>query len=308
MSGALTGKLSDYFPPEFDERYYLKRNPDLPNDKGFDASAHYQATGRQEGRRASPAADRLHFLSCVPKGIDVLEVGPFHAPSFTGKGARYLDVLDSPALKKHAEAMKLPTDKVPSEIHYVSDTGDLSIVDAQFDVVFSSHAIEHQPNLLGHLNGAAKLLRPGGSYLLIIPDHRYCFDALQARTRVAEVIEAHLENRRFHSLKTIIEHTSQTTHNDPRRHWAGDHGTIENFEPRLEQAIATWRAHQGKYIDMHAWRFTPQSFRGICDNLNALKMLDLVASRVYDTPRDTCEFCVVMEKPVAANQAALAAS
>jgi predicted SAM-dependent methyltransferase len=292
-----TTTLAERFAPEYVESHYTGAHTDLRKFKGARARAHYEEHGRREGRRASPAADRTGFLSCIPYGVRTLEIGPFHAPAFKGPNVKYLDIMSRDALVAHAQKIKLSTENIPATIDFVSETGDLSVVDAQFDVVFSSHVVEHQPNFVGHLNAAARLLHPGGCYAMIVPDHRYCFDAFQQESCIGEVVEAHLQNRRLHSLKTIIEHTAQTTHNDVVRHWRGDHGEIDNVTQRLKSAISLWRAHQDKYVDMHAWRFTPQSFRAICEALASLDLLDLKLHRVYDTPHNTCEFCVVFEKP-----------
>ncbi len=61
-------------------------------------------------------------------------------------------------------------------IHFVSPTGNLEIVNECFDVVLNSHCIEYQPNLITHLNHIESILNPGGYYFVLEPDKRYCFD------------------------------------------------------------------------------------------------------------------------------------
>ena len=50
------------------------------------------------------------------------------------------------------KAVKLGRDpsKVP-DIHYHHPNGDLSIIDSKFDAIFSSHCIEHTPDIVSHL-------------------------------------------------------------------------------------------------------------------------------------------------------------
>lgn len=45
----------------------------------------------------------------------------------------------------------------------------------KFDVVFSSHMIEHSLDLIGHLNQVKSLLKPGGCYFFIAQDHDFTF-------------------------------------------------------------------------------------------------------------------------------------
>ena len=54
--------------------------------------------------------------------------------------------------------------------------------DLRFDVIYGSHVLEHQVDLIGHLQSLEKLLAPGGRVIEIIPDYRRCFDALRYPT------------------------------------------------------------------------------------------------------------------------------
>ena len=65
-----------------------------------------------------------------------------------------------------------------TKIDYVSSDGNLNIIKDKFDYVLSSHCVEHQPDLILHFKNVEKLLKKQGYYFLIIPDKRYCFDAL----------------------------------------------------------------------------------------------------------------------------------
>src|SRR4249919_1725326 len=119
---------------------------------------------------------RQRFVASVPLDKPVLEIGPFDRPWLSGSNVRYFDVLPQEQLRTRAatEFGRIP--KNCPHIHYVSPTGDLSIVDAEFGAVFSSHCIEHQPDVIRHLREVERLLRPGGLYYLIVPDKRFCFD------------------------------------------------------------------------------------------------------------------------------------
>ena len=143
----------------------------------------------------------------------------------------------------------------------------------------------------------ARLVGRGGLYFLIIPDKRYCFDHFLRESTIADVLDAYLTQRRLHSARSIIEHRVLTGHNDPLRHWKGDHGSPLLDHKRLVEALAEIEANRGKYVDVHAWQFTPQSFREVTDTLNKLALVPLRPLRVYETPAGRLEFCAVLHWP-----------
>jgi SAM-dependent methyltransferase len=241
-------------------------------------------------------ADRNAFVGLIPLTNSVLEIGPFAQPVLRGPHVRYVDVLSTEDLRKRARALGMDETKVPN-IGWVSNGSDLSVVNDTFDAVVSSHAIEHQPDFVGHLNQVADLLKPNGSYYLLVPDHRYCFDHFLTPSTVAQVLGAHLENRTVHSLSSVVEHRALTTHNDPARHWAGDHGDPnENRASRIASAIQEISDANGAYIDVHAWYFTPRSFREVITDLSATKHISFSVQRMFPTRPNSNEFWAILQK------------
>jgi SAM-dependent methyltransferase len=160
-------------PQAFDETMYRSLHLDLAHMTEAELLAHYETFGRKEGRTANGLRDRNGVVALVSKNATVLEIGPFCNPLLSGTNVSYFDVLSEEALV--ARASCLDPSGVP-HIEYVSPTSDLSIVDRRFDVVISSHCLEHQVDLIGHLKEVGHLLLPGGAYFLLVPDKRYCFD------------------------------------------------------------------------------------------------------------------------------------
>jgi SAM-dependent methyltransferase len=282
------------FPPEYCPDLLRSRNPDLA---GFDDDAlrsHYLSHGLREGRLASEAAVRENLVALVDPDAEVLELGPGWSPVFRGPKVRYLDVLTTEGLKARAVEHGAEESLCP-EIHYVNG---LNAIDRQFDVLFSSHNIEHQPDLVRHLSEAARVLRPGGVYMMLIPDKRYCFDHFLPETTIAEVLEAFMERRTRHAARHVIEHIALTAHNHPSEHWAGVHGQspFEGAAPRLKAALDKLQNAGDSYIDVHAWKFTPSSFRRIFADLGALGLAPFEVVRVYETPAGRNEFGVVLRK------------
>lgn len=284
-------------PLEFECEFYKTTNPDLESFDPARLAAHYSAFGLREGRCASPAAVRAGFLTAIDVELPTLEIGPFVNPALRGPSVTYADVLDQQGLQERAVRLGLSTEA--PEINFVCPNGDLSAIDRRFAQVFSSHCIEHQPDLIHHLQQVGDLLEPGGCYFLIVPDKRYCFDHFLPESTIADVLDAHQSKRRVHSLRSVIEHRALTTHNDCNRHWAGDHqdpGYRDSVAVRAAQAIREHVAANGSYVDVHAWQFTPESFRETMSMLFSLRFTSLRPARVYETPRSRLEFCAVLTR------------
>lgn len=244
-----------------------------------------------DGRKVS----RDQFVPILQNFGRALEIGPFDRPLLKQSSAKFFDVLSTDELRKRATELGKNPKRVPN-IDFVSPDADLWHINETFELIASSHAIEHQPDLVEHLRQVERLLAPGGVYALIIPDCRYCFDHFLPPSHIGDVIEAAFARRTRHGLSSIIEHRALTTHNVPLRHWDGDHGNpVTNLRFVLD-AIREWQESNGKYIDVHAWQFTPQSFRVLIDALYDMGFIGLKPCRVYETPFGSDEFCAVIER------------
>jgi SAM-dependent methyltransferase len=288
--------VSFTIPAGFDVDYYRASNPDLAAFSEDQAIDHYTRYGKREGRPPSPFALRENFLMLALKQGNVLEIGPFTNPAVRGRRVKYFDVLDRNALIERAKIHGYPIHDVP-DIDYVSPIGDLAVVSEQFDAVVSSHAIEHQPDLIEHLLRVEHILKPGGPYFLLVPDKRYCFDHFIRESDLPEVLAAHHEKRRVHTLRSVIEHRAFITHNDAYRHWCGDHGEMSHVAERARIATNEWRQSCGDYIDVHAWQFTPDSFASIVKQLKKAKLVNLDLSLAFPTPIPRLEFCAILTRP-----------
>ena len=302
MGNDLDGLLSyaitpGVLAPEFDLTFYRRVQADLDKLDDDALLKHYIDFGKSEGRIASPAAHRTGFLAQIPRAAPTLEIGPAVRPSLRGEHVRYFEIADREGLIAQAIAGGYSIDNAPSAIHYVSATADLGIVCDRFESVFSSHCIEHQPDLVAHLNGVARILEPGGRYFLIVPDKRYCFDALLPVSTLDDVRAAYVAQRRVHTMRSVYEHAALTTHNDTEAHWRGN-SEDPNLHLRPERAAAADRSYAeaaGGYVDVHAWQFTPDSFRNIMVEFPEISST-LTTERVYQTVYGRNEFCAVLRK------------
>lgn len=295
QGGAKPGwNLSIALPPEVDPDLYRAHNPDLRTLTDEKLIEHYAAYGRNEGRLASPAGSRPGFKALIPPKKKILEIGPAQWPGFTGPNVKYFDVQDSAGLRQRAIDQNEDPKDTPERIHYVSPVGDLSIVQETFDFVYSSHCIEHQPDLIKHLIDVDRILVRDGLYFVICPDRRYCFDRHIPETTLGEMIEAHMVGRQTHRVADVVDGMSKSSHNDPIRHWAGDSPPVPISVPLVKQALDKIEKARGAYIDSHVWRLTPATFRETLETLYELGMTPLRPLRVYDTTRDQNEFFAVL--------------
>ena len=288
------------FPPSFDIQYYRNAYPELQMLSDDVITEHWKRYAKEQGH-STCTYDRREYLALMLKklndenDIDVLELGPFDSPFCSGKNVKYFDVLNADGLRKRAKEVGR-NGIVPKHIDYVSPTGDLTIIDQKFDIVFSSHVIEHQPDFIKHLQLIEGMLKDEGLYILLIPDKRYCFDYYLPASSLSSIMTAFVEKHTVHSFKSLMEHRCMTTHNVPFLHWLGEHGSQTIDHDSFTKCLDEYMASNGKYIDVHAWQFTPDSFAYIIETLHQLNIINLSLYRICNTIWGRPEFCSVLRK------------
>jgi hypothetical protein len=286
------------FPPVLDLKHYGSAYEDLRSFSNDELIRHFIDWGEKEGRAGSPLCFREYFVPIISKDISTLEIGPFCGPLLRGDHVRYFDIADREALIEKAQQLQYNFTEAPM-IDYVSPIGDLGIIQDSFHQLFSAHCVEHQPDLIYHLAQVSRILQNGGSYFLIIPDKRYCFDHYLCESTICDVLGAHIEQKKLHYAKSVLEQSLLTTHNDPVRHWQGDHGIPEIRKQGLDCAKIAFdniSRNSDIYINTHAWQFTPESFEELSTQIYKLGLSELQVDRVYNTPFGRFEFCAILTK------------
>lgn len=290
-------------PREFDLALYSAHpgNEDLRHLDLDGMRAHYDAAGRREGRVCSVVDGRAAFLGLIPAEAEILEIGPFAWPCFPpgARKVRYLDVLATEDLRRRAVQLQFDPSKVPPIDYVWRGEPYRALVQQRVDAVISSHCIEHQPCLLTHLTDVAALLKPEGRFFAVIPDKRFCFDHFFPETTLAEVLDAFASGRTRHSHRSVLQHQLLLTHNDAEAHWRGEHGedpcrqkVTGAFAARVAESLRGLRGDS--YVDVHAWQFTPDSFRILLDGLADIGLSPFRVERVYETVRNQNEFYAIL--------------
>lgn len=293
--------------PEFNEENYLYANPDvhaaLKNKKIKSGAHHYLKYGFAEDRplRLRGTTRRIEkvLLHINTAGYG-LEIGPSHnpiAPKSKGYNVKIVDHLDTETLKDKYRNHHVNLCQI-EDVDYIWAGGDLSqLIGAlnSFDWIIASHVIEHIPDLISFLQDCEKLLRADGVLALIIPDLNYCFDYLSPDTTVGQLLDAFELKRSRPSSGQIFDHFSRAVSKNNQIAWnkeeKGPLCLIHNFMEA--QRCYDKSRMTNTYQDVHCWRFTPESFEYVVQELNRLNLLNLSINTKYKTKG--CEFHMNMK-------------
>jgi SAM-dependent methyltransferase len=247
----------------YDEQEYLRRYEDVAAavQSGDFASGwdHFVQHGEGEGRW--PVLQRMEKIF---HGLDVdaegLEIGGGYNPLLDAANVRLADHLDQEGLREKYAAQGVDVSRI-RPVDYVWTGQPLpELIRETFDWVAASHVIEHIPDVIGFLQGCEKILKPGGTLTLVVPDRRFTFDYYRPPSSLSAIIDAHLERRVKPSIGAITEQY--------RYHCATSHGFT--WDKRIDEkptlygdASAPKLAENaaGQYVDGHVWVFTPNHFR-----------------------------------------------
>lgn len=205
----------------------------------------------------SKLASRHEFQTVITNiAQDILEIGVFDRPLFDSNkvNVQYADYLSTKELQDRASRIPGHHPKNVPSIDYQLSKGYKQIT-KKFDIISSSHCLEHVPDLVQHLLDIGCLLKKGGALTLIIPDKSACFDYFMPESVITEVIAAHLEKRTKPTLRSVIEHRAYIVNfpvpNSTQNPYT--HHTNEVRE-RIDQAYNEHNTMD--YVDVHCWYFS----------------------------------------------------
>ena len=196
----------------------------------------------------SPDHDPLGALrATLPPTARGLEIGAHSRPS-KGLTPYFSDMVASFA-------------GTSGRVDFLADAVTLPLPDATLDYLCSSHVLEHLPNPLVALHEWHRVLRPGGSLYLVVPDKRYTFDLPRAVTPVRHFLRDFLHGV---SPAATAAHVDEFVYHTD---WARLRPHSAPPDRVQEQAAA--KAHylaqlaRSEPLDVHYHTFTPSSLKDL---------------------------------------------
>lgn len=245
------------------------------------------------------------LLESVPDDALILEIGGGYNPRYTKPrhaNVHHLDHDTTEGLRAKYGADPTVADRIHriQPIDFVFDGRPIEQLippTLRFDLIYGSHVLEHQVDLVGHLQSLEKLLKPGGRVIEMIPDLRTTFDALRYPTVTADALAAHLRPGPIHRGRQLFDAVSRELNRNHGYRMCEADFEGAAFSHALQHAFDAMRAaeHPGQpYADVHAWTFTPESFRLLMIELRLLGLTRLAPSFV--SPLYGNQFCAALER------------
>lgn len=304
------------FPRNFNLTIYKQENPDLNRLVDNELLIHYENLGKLEGRNCSKIKSRVDFTKLIDPKLNILEIGPLCFPSMdTNKSnVKTIDYFTTEELiENYKNDPNVDKSKICKVDYAVKSGKYLDVIKDKFNIIFSSHNIEHVPCIITFLNNLADVLKPNSYVFLCIPDYRYCFDRYRNESNIFEILNAYYNNSTTPNIVKVCESNFLTTHNDSVKLWNEQHNSANNiyldmkkkqdFYNNKKQEILNRfddilnlikDVQNGKYIDSHCWQFTSQSFEHIIEILYLKKYIRLKPYRIYHTLNNSCEFYTIL--------------
>ena len=228
-----------------------------------------------------------------------LEIGPSHrpfAPKSQGYKVEIIDHLSREQLLEKYEAHGVDLLSIEEVDHVWSGQSfeDLTGKSKFYDYIIASHVVEHTPDLVTFLQGCSAVLKDDGVVSLVIPDKRYCFDRFRPITGISRIVDAYFGQQKIHSPGSVAEYFLNVVSKSGKIAWNkfsfGNYAFAHSFTDAKNGIDSV--NNDGAYVDVHAWCFTPSSFRLIMHDLFLLGLIDLREVCFFGTRG--CEFYLTL--------------
>jgi SAM-dependent methyltransferase len=213
----------------------------------------------EEVQRARKAM-ALRFL----KG-NGLEVGAGSRPFPVPDDVRvcYGDIRSPASLESYFQNGAIQAgDKIDAQTFAGVDTGS-------FDFTISAHVIEHLRDPVGSIVEALRVLKPGGVFVLVVPDLRYTFDCNRPETTVE------------HALQDYQDGGVGTTRDGYEEHlrYVHPYMTGENYPEAEIQWQSAECVRRWPELDVHFHAWTRAGFEALLSAMAELAPFNLEATQ-----------------------------
>ena len=219
-----------------------------------------------------------------------LEIGPSFNPLLPkrdGYDVETLDHLSAADLREKYKNASVDLSAI-EEVDYLSDGGSIRELIGKpehYDYIVASHVIEHTTDLLGFVSDCEQLLKRTGLLVLAVPDKRFCFDCLRPCSTSGQILQAHLEQRKRHTPGQVFDEIAYNCLRAGAGAWTLEAAGALAFARPLSDAHAVFEElrHHDHFHDIHAWQFTPSTFRLIMSDLAGIGAISLREKSFEDT-------------------------
>lgn len=245
------------------------------------------------------------MLELDAKGLG-LEIGPSFnpvAPKRAGYNVHILDHLDTQGLREKYPHLEPENIEHVDFVWHGEPLAELIGKTGVYDWIVASHVIEHVPDLVTFLQQCAQLLKPTGRLSLVVPDKRYCFDSFSPESSTGQILDAYHAKSKRPTPGQIYDHYANSVNRDGSIAWDPTSNGKLALHHDPSEGKKMWRQAQAsdEYVDVHNWRFTPEGFRLLIADLEALELIPIGVIKQFGTVG--CEFFVTLGKHEAGWQA-----
>lgn len=241
------------------------------------------------------------LLKYVSKDGCGLEIGPSFSPIAPKKDGYNVHIIDHMSHEQLAEKYRdhhVTLENI-EEVDFVwqgESYAELTGKSNYYDWIIASHVIEHAPDFIAFLNDCASILKDEGVLSLAIPDKRYCFDHYRPISGLSQIIDRHFEKKNAHTPGSVAEYFLNIVTKGGCIAWdantAGEYCLNHSIDDALQAMSLV--VEEGSKLDIHAWCFTPHSFRLIIHDLFCLGLIPFKEVEFF--PTEGCEFHVALSR------------
>ncbi len=223
-----------------------------------------------------------------------LEIGPSVNPIAPKKEGYHVEIMDylsrDQLVDKYSAHGNLKTADIEKieEVDYIwqgQSYVELTGKKKYYDWIIASHLIEHTTDLVHFINDCEALLKDDGVLALVVPDKRCCFDAYRAITGISQILDSHFSHNTIHTAGTVVDYFLNIVAKEGLIAWTMSQGGTNTLLHSVNDALQGIDKvrNENQYLDVHAWVFTPTSFRLIMNDLFLLGLTHLREISFYPT-------------------------
>lgn len=230
----------------------------------------------------------------------ILEVGAFDCPTFTSTEAnvKFLDWYTTQEIRSFASGDTRREKKSICEVDYAVKAKHFSEhIPRKFGLFIANHVIEHVPDVISWLQQIERVLVPGGSAFLSVPDRRYTFDFLRRETTITDLLRCYdldLEKPDVWQIFDAMYFNRKIVRSDV------DSGTyIEKLDTKLNtvsEALRKAKIRAENYVSLHCSVFSYLGFADLFNDIIESGLVNLKLVECRDVQPRGQEFHVLLRK------------